>query len=157
MNGSYLDGYLQIHSLTKEHPTLTTFFEGEMIGSKHSFVTKHPEWNANETVDFQHWSRFPPFKALMAINKDAKKRHFRLKNWEDKTYIFMRWKEHFLVPDHRKTDLTGASFDGFYYICFNQFTGVIVGTYYHAKCEQGQQLELVPELGRHYNPGFEFR
>jgi len=136
MKGSYLDGYLQIHSLTKEHPTLTTFFEGEMIGSKHSFVTDHPEWHATETIDFRHWSSFPPFRTLLAINKDAKKRHFRLKNWEDKQFIFMRWKEHFLVPDHRKTDLTGASFDGFYYICFNQVTGAIIGTYYHARCEQ---------------------
>lgn len=136
MNGSYLDGYLQIHSLTKEHPTLTTFFEGEMIGSKHSFVTEHPEWHASEQVDFQHWSRFPPYRALCAVDKNTRKRHFRIKNWEDKQFIFMRWKEHFLVPDHRKTDLTGASFDGFYYICFNQVTGAILGTYYHSRCEQ---------------------
>jgi len=31
--------------------------------------------------------------------------------------VFMRWKEKFLVPDHRVKDINGASFAGFYYIC----------------------------------------
>ena len=29
----------------------------------------------------------------------------------------MRWKERFLVPDHRVRDINGASFAGFYYVC----------------------------------------
>jgi len=29
----------------------------------------------------------------------------------------MRWKERFLVPDHRVQDINGASFAGFYYVC----------------------------------------
>ena len=29
----------------------------------------------------------------------------------------MRWKERFLVPDHRVRSITGASFAGFYYVC----------------------------------------
>ena len=50
--------------------------------------------------------------------------------------IFMRWKEHFLVPDHRVRTITGASFEGFYYIAFDQVSGAIEGTYFHAKSEK---------------------
>jgi Vacuolar import and degradation protein len=133
MADSFMCGYLRIHALTEEHPTLTTYFEGEMIGSKYSFVTKHPEWGANEKVDFQHWARFPAWRPLQ---KDAKKANFSLKNWSQKENIWMRWKEYFLVPDHTVKDLTGASFDGFYYICFNQISGAITGTYYHLRSEK---------------------
>lgn len=133
MEDSFMCGYLRIHALTEEHPTLTTYFEGEMIGSKYSFVTKHPDWGANDKVDFQHWARFPAWRPLQ---NDAKKANFRLKNWAQKENIWMRWKEHFLVPDHTVKDLTGASFDGFYYICFNQISGSITGTYYHLRSEK---------------------
>ena len=72
----------------------------------------------------------------------------------------MRWKEYFLVPDHRVREILGASFEGFYYICFNQVAGTLSGIYFHAKsekvsacpswytqrllnkCPQFQQLEL---------------
>lgn len=54
----------------------------------------------------------------------------------------MRWKEYFLVPDHRVKQITGASFEGFYYICFNQVTGSVSGIYFHAKSEKFQKLEL---------------
>ena len=48
----------------------------------------------------------------------------------------MRWKEYFLVPDHRVREITGASFEGFYYICFNQVAGKVSGIYFHAKSEK---------------------
>lgn len=48
----------------------------------------------------------------------------------------MRWKEKFLVPDHRVKEISGASFEGFYYICFNQIAGAISGIYYHSKSDQ---------------------
>lgn len=48
----------------------------------------------------------------------------------------MRWKEYFLVPDHRVRTINGASFEGFYYICFNQISGDIEGIYFHAKSEK---------------------
>lgn len=60
----------------------------------------------------------------------------------------MRWKEYFLVPDHRVTHITGASFEGFYYIMFNQFTGRVEGIYFHAKSEKYQKLDLRSEEGR---------
>ena len=50
--------------------------------------------------------------------------------------MFMRWKEKFLVPDHRVREISGASFEGFYYICFNQVLGTITGIYYHAKTDK---------------------
>jgi hypothetical protein len=130
---SFMCGYLTIRGLAEEHPFLTTFFEGEMIGSQYGFITNHPDWGANEKVDFQHWARFPAWRPLQ---KDARSRNFSLNNWPQKEHIWMRWKEHFLVPDHKVKDLHNASFDGFYYICFNQVDGSIQGTYYHAKSDK---------------------
>jgi glucose-induced degradation protein 4 len=133
MDDSFMSGYLKIHALTEEHPTLTTYFEGEMIGSKYSFITKHAEWQADEKVDLQHWAKFPAWRPFA---KDARRPNHTIKNWAQKENIWMRWKEHFLVPDHSIKDLVGASFDGFYYICFNQVSGTIHGTYFHRKCER---------------------
>jgi hypothetical protein len=53
-----------------------------------------------------------------------------------KEHLFMRWKEYFLVPDHRVRTISGASFEGFYYISFNQISGGIEGIYFHAKSEK---------------------
>jgi hypothetical protein len=53
-----------------------------------------------------------------------------------KEHLFMRWKEYFLVPDHRVRTISGASFEGFYYISFNQVSGGIEGIYFHAKSEK---------------------
>lgn len=50
-------------------------------------------------------------------------------------YVFMRWKEHFLVPDHTIKDINGASFAGFYYICFHKSAATIEGYYYHRSSE----------------------
>jgi hypothetical protein len=133
MAESYMCGYLSIRGLTREFPNLTTYFEAEMIGSKYSFTTNHPEWGATQTVDYQHWHNFPPYRPLHPI---VKRNGYLLKNWQQREHIWMRWKEYFLVPDHRVTDLENASFDGFYYICFNQRTGMIQGTYYHHKSER---------------------
>ncbi len=54
----------------------------------------------------------------------------------------MRWKEAFLVPDHRIKTVSGASFAGFYYIVFQKSTGTILGLYYHGNSEMFQQLIL---------------
>lgn len=40
INESYLSGYLTIEGLTDEYPSLTTFFEGEIIGRHHRFQTR---------------------------------------------------------------------------------------------------------------------
>ena len=60
--------------------------------------------------------------------------------------MFMRWKEKFLVPDHRVREISGASFEGFYYICFNQVAGTINGIYFHSNSQQ--YVYLIPYLHR---------
>lgn len=44
-------------------------------------------------------------------------------------------QEQFLVPDHTIKDISGASFAGFYYICFQKSTATIEGYYYHRSSE----------------------
>jgi hypothetical protein len=67
---SRLSGYLNISNLTtvskeayyrnpklflhtQEYPELTTFFEAEIIGEKHSFMTH--KWDSDEDNDRAHW------------------------------------------------------------------------------------------------------
>ncbi|MCJ1352182.1 MAG: hypothetical protein MMC33_002166 [Icmadophila ericetorum] len=139
MDESFVCGYLRIEGLTEDHPTLTTYFEGEIVGPKYTFLTKHESWGATDKTDMQHWARFPAWRPLA---KQAKKPDFHYKNTTQRENIFMRWKEYFLVPDHRVREILGASFEGFYYICFNQVVGSVSGIYFHAKSEKYQQLEL---------------
>ncbi|KAL5336938.1 vacuolar import and degradation protein-domain-containing protein [Aspergillus crustosus] len=154
MAESYLCGYLRIQGLTEDHPTLTTFFEGEIIGTKHTFKTKNESWGASEKTDMHHWARFPAWRPL---SKQAKKPDFTYWDFAERDHIFMRWKEHFLVPDHRVRTISGASFEGFYYICFNQVEGTVSGIYFHAKSEKYQQLDLRHVENYGYTPAIEFR
>jgi hypothetical protein len=55
-----------------------------------------------------HWSRFPAFRN---VKNDLQKPHLTLSD-RDRGAVFMRWKERFLVPDHRVQDISGASFAG---------------------------------------------
>ncbi|KAK9237039.1 vacuolar import and degradation protein-domain-containing protein [Lipomyces kononenkoae] len=154
MSESFICGYLHIQGLTEDHPTLTTYFEGQMIGPKYSFITRRRDWGASEKTDIAHWARFPSWRPLA---KQAKRPDYCHVNFEQRDHIFMRWKECFLVPDHRVRDINGASFAGFYYICFNQLTGSISGLYFHQSSEKYQQLELshVSDHGNYYS--YEFR
>ncbi|KAK0509435.1 hypothetical protein JMJ35_007829 [Cladonia borealis] len=141
---SFICGYLRIEGLTPHHATLTTFFEGEIIGPKYTFQTRHNDWGASDKEDMKHWARFPAWRPLA---KQAKKPDFHYKNSTNRENMFMRWKEKFLVPDHRVREIDGASFEGFYYICFNQVHGTINGIYFHSNSQHNnnnrfQQLEL---------------
>ncbi|PKI84088.1 hypothetical protein MVES_002101 [Malassezia vespertilionis] len=111
MCASTLGGYLKIRGLTKEWPELTTYFESEIVGRDYTFRTG--KWNATESDDVKHWSRFPQFSALSQRigGLDAQYDHLA------EPVLFMRWKEQFLVPDHRVRRVNGASFSGFYYMC----------------------------------------
>lgn len=60
---SYLCGYLKIKGLTEEYPTLTTFFDGEIISEKYPFLTR--KWDADEEVDKKHWVRFSLFYCII--------------------------------------------------------------------------------------------
>ncbi|KAI1932320.1 hypothetical protein LOZ66_006898 [Ophidiomyces ophidiicola] len=154
MEESFLCGYLRIQGLTEDHPTLTTYFEGEIIGTKHTFQTQHHSWGATDKTDMHHWARFPAWRPIAKI---AKKPDFTYKNFAQREHIFMRWKEYFLVPDHRVRTINGASFEGFYYICFNQVKGTVSGIYFHAKSEKYQQLELKHVENRGCFGAMEFR
>jgi glucose-induced degradation protein 4 len=128
--------------LTEDHPTLTTYFEGEIIGTKYGFLTQHSSWGATDKIDLSHWSKFAAFRPYAKL---LRKSHsgsasasaaLVIKDVAQREHIFMRWKEHFLVPDHRVRTINGASFEGFYYICFNQVRGEVSGIYFHAKSEK---------------------
>ncbi|KAF8643870.1 hypothetical protein AX16_008886 [Volvariella volvacea WC 439] len=108
---SFLCGYLRIKGLTDDWPELTTYFDAEIIGSRYGFLTKN--WGATEAEDIVHWSRFPAFRH---VKHEIKKPHHTMPD-RDRGAVFMRWKERFLVPDHRVQDINGASFAGFYYVC----------------------------------------
>ncbi|KAK0451019.1 vacuolar import and degradation protein-domain-containing protein [Armillaria borealis] len=168
-SSSFLCGYLCIRGLTEDYPELTTYFDAEVIGSRYGFRTQN--WGANEADDMVHWSRFPAFRH---VKHDLKRPHYTIPD-RDRGAVFMRWKERFLVPDHRVQDINGASFagkcTGFYYVCvdFNPTQSsqneeptspssapTMSGFYYHQNSEPYQQLTLahVPERA---SSSFEFR
>ncbi|KAF9357620.1 hypothetical protein BGX26_003411 [Mortierella sp. AD094] len=151
LHESTLCGYLHIKGLTEQYPELTTFFDAEIIGPEYSFLTK--KWDASEVTDEEHWTQFEPFEGVANMYKleDAKY------DYRNKDYIFMRWKEHFLVPDHRVEGIVGASFAGFYYICYNKQTGQISGYYYHHTSDKFQRLSLSHVEGRNSFGSYEFR
>jgi hypothetical protein len=99
---STLCGYLHIQGLTSENPELTTFFDAEIIGPRYSFLTR--KWDAKEQIDRQHWNKFPAWRVYDSTFNDDGFEY----TWKNKDYIFMRWKEHFLLPDHRIQTITGA-------------------------------------------------
>lgn len=141
-----MGGYLCIRGLTAEWPELTTYFDAEIIGRRYSFVTGN--WGASEDDDMRHWTRFPAFHKLKASLGDwtAPFDH------ENRPVVFMRWKERFLVPNHRIESVDGASFAGFYYMCLSMDddycatedprAGQMSGYYFHAGSEPYQQLVL---------------
>ncbi|XP_056143640.1 glucose-induced degradation protein 4 homolog isoform X2 [Lampris incognitus] len=135
----------------QEYPTLTTFFAGEIISKKRPFLTR--KWDADEDVDRKHWGKFHSFnKYTKSFNSDD----FDYEVLNNSDYIFMRWKEQFLVPDHTIKDISGASFAGFYYICFQKSTATIEGYYYHRSSEWYQSLNL-NHIEEHSMPIYEFR
>lgn len=105
-SSSFLCGYLRIRGLTDDWPELTTYFDAEIIGSRYGFLTQ--KWDANEQEDMVHWSRFPAFRH---VKNELNKPNLTISD-RDRGAVFMRWKERFLVPDHKVQDITGASFAG---------------------------------------------
>ncbi|PVF99125.1 hypothetical protein CPB86DRAFT_703904, partial [Serendipita vermifera] len=113
---STLSGFLTIHDLTPQHPEITTYFDGQIIGQQYGFRTN--EWGANEQIDTAHWSKFPSYHHIHASELVKSKQTFKQSSTTlDRGFVFMRWKERFLVPDHKVRSINGASYDGFYYIC----------------------------------------
>ncbi|BFZ60495.1 hypothetical protein YB2330_001531 [Saitoella coloradoensis] len=163
-----ISGYLECSGLLPE--PVTTFFDGaitprfrDIIGPKHTFRTLTAGKPPTEYVDLAHWSKFPAFRSRLISPQThllsnlplstevvARDRYAPLYNTHKahdpytSDYIFMRWKEKFLVPDYKET-ISGASFCGWYYVCFRRSTGHISGFYYHANSELYQELELCME------------
>lgn len=155
-NNSYLCGYLCIAHLTKTHPSLTTFFEGEIISERYPFLTR--KWEATEEIDRAHWSKFEGFgeRYSQSFNLDS----FNYDELGDSDYIYMRWKEHFLVPDHTIKHVEGASYAGFYYICYSKRTSQIKGYYFHINSEHFesfQSLNLELDCQERTSQVYEFR
>ena len=50
---SYICGCLNIFGLTETDPSITTFFNGEIIGNSFPFLTR--KWDASFEVDEKHW------------------------------------------------------------------------------------------------------
>ncbi len=67
---SYLCGYLKIKGLTEEYPTLTTFFDGEIISKKYPFLTR--KWDADEETDRKHWVRGRDFGPWSSLRRQTK-------------------------------------------------------------------------------------
>ena len=105
LSSSVLCGYLRIQNLTDDYPELTTYFDAEIIGSRFGFITAD-EWGASQAEDLQHWGRFPAFRSLKG---ELRKPHLTIRD-RDRGVVFMRWKERFLVPDHKTKEINGARY-----------------------------------------------
>lgn len=131
LNDGILSGLLEIKGLTPDLESLETFFEGEIIGEKGpGFLTSR--WGASEADDLKHWGRFAPFRglknqlhgpnlnynvrpSLLRRLRCRKLTSFRLQK-DNRPFLFMRWKEQFVVPGAHVKTIHGASFAGFYYV-----------------------------------------
>ncbi|KAI9292609.1 hypothetical protein K502DRAFT_278915, partial [Neoconidiobolus thromboides FSU 785] len=154
-------GYLSIQNLTEEFPSVSTYFESEIIGDRYSFITN--KWESDYQNDMEHWTKFSESKQENCILNTVLNEHKddinNVKfNPINKDFIYMRWKEMFLVPDHKVKNIEGISFCGFYYICFNVSTGNIQGYYYHPSAnEKFQELHLNYQSNQYQFAEFEFR
>ncbi|KAI8374586.1 vacuolar import and degradation protein-domain-containing protein [Radiomyces spectabilis] len=150
LSQSRLCGYLNIKGLTSQFPELTTYFEGEIIGPRYPFLTR--KWQAQQSIDMAHWKRFPSFRPYIPL--------FNLDGFTydptDKDFVYMRWKEQFLIPDHRVDTIEGASFAGFYYICYQRSTNHISGFYFFRYHTEWYQELTLDHVEQRYFGNFEF-
>lgn len=173
-------GFLQISGLTEDHSEIITCFKGEIINNpmntylwqdrekkspndykvrNFSFITENKQWGSFIKNDFEHWKKLTGSSTLS--DEQFQQRLERiLRGEEDQQYLYMRWKEEFLLPDSRIKQILGASFEGFYYIVMNIGSedhvnysapyvhsttispGSISGLYYHKSSEKFQSLSL---------------
>ena len=89
---------------------MTTYFDAEIIGTRHGFLTR--KWDTEDEEDMVHWRRFPAFPHVT-----TKLRGQLLTTDAPVDAVFMRWKERVLVTDHRVQDINGASFAGMQCAC----------------------------------------
>eukprot|EP00762_Andalucia_godoyi_P005784 ANDGO_06920.mRNA.1 Vacuolar import and degradation protein 24 len=132
-------GFLTAQGLSNDYPLLCTYFEAEIVGSrKCPFLTN--KWGADEYIDASHWGTFPAFQKFAS---QFTSESFAIDPFADNaTHIFMRWKEMFLVPDHKVASIAGASISGFYYVALERATGILHGYYFHESSDPFQHLHL---------------
>ena len=82
----YICGNLTINGLTEEYPTLTTYFDGEIISEKYPFLTRR--YDADFLIDRKHWSKFSAFYQFSGAFIEENNDYSKIK---DSQYIFMRW------------------------------------------------------------------
>ncbi|GAA5883338.1 hypothetical protein JCM16303_006696 [Sporobolomyces ruberrimus] len=112
-----LAGTLEIKHLTPELESLVTFFEGEIVSETGpGFLTAN--YGATKEDDMRHWRRFPPF-TRNRLEQQMNGPNLNLRGASKKPYLFMRWKERFVLPEHKVDAIHGASFAGLYYICLD--------------------------------------
>lgn len=143
-------GSLRIRGLTEKNPMIETFFAGEIIGKKYSFLTR--KWDVDFTKDQLHWSKFEEFKCFKNTFNDDDFDHSSV---HESPVLFMRWKEQFCLPDHRIKDIEGASYEGFYYVALTKETGDIRG-YYYAKDSEPDQLLTLQLEKKNSSSAFQF-
>ncbi|PIA17535.1 hypothetical protein COEREDRAFT_24855, partial [Coemansia reversa NRRL 1564] len=133
-----LCGHFTICGLTNELPKLTTYFDAQIVGTGgHTFVTN--QWDASVDTDRMHWGFFSCFRQYKS-RFDSE--HFEYRLAPTDRYIFMRWKERFVVPNYRLNRINGASYEGFYYVCYDRVESTITGYYYHKESDHYQCLKL---------------
>ncbi|XP_065180838.1 glucose-induced degradation protein 4 homolog [Sycon ciliatum] len=133
-------GYMTVQGISEDIPELETFFTGHIIGKHHSFHTG--QWGSTSSVDRKHWKKFGHWERYAKAFPDDTIDYEHMGH--DKA-VFMRWKEKFLVEDHTKTHVRGASFAGFYYIMYDCDKNTISGFYYHKDSDWFQTLDLARE------------
>lgn len=144
-----LSGVLTINGLTSQHPTISTYFESyvvdftnlSLLSSSWLGSEELASYRASISTDINHWSALDSCTAPNSMSH---------KNYLKNRYIFMRWKERFLVPNNEEK-INGASFEGFYYIIHDQILGNLKGFYYHKDAEKFQELDLMPCQGDNSN------
>lgn len=174
---SVVTGFFYISGLTDEHPLITTCFKGEIINNpmsqvghgpfgnsshdvkKYSFITEEKNWSSFPKNDLDHWKKLTGSPSNFTETDLRRKLQQIQSGSHDPLHIYMRWKEEFLLPDSRIKLLTGASFEGFYYIVLNLGSGAdsslksngkepelppgtMNGLYFYTQSEKFQSLSL---------------
>lgn len=173
---SVVTGFFQILGLTEEHPLITTCFKGEIINNplnklewgnsstcgravhtrRYLFITEEANWASFPKNDMEHWKKLTGLPGHVSEETLVRRLRAIQRGTEDDHYVYMRWKEEFLLPDLRVKLLKGASFEGFYYVVLNIggstrasdgfsaeiIPGTILGLYFHTQSEKFQSLSL---------------
>ena len=131
-----ISGRLTILGLTGEDTLISTLFDGEIVGPKHSFFTGG-RFDTDSAIDRQHWTRFPTFAPYAATGLDVRP-------GAGDRVLFCRFKERFIIDDDwRQSSRPGLSYSGLYYVVLDLDDLSLSGLYFAQQSELWfQKLEL---------------